>query len=69
MSIRGGKTRGQKRTLSIRQTTGDDSQSQDIRTLLMLHSGYRPSLPHEHSTFELDNPNGRLYRYGVVRPI
>jgi hypothetical protein len=56
MSIRSGKTRGQKRTLSMRQTTGDDSQSQDIYTLLMLHSGYRPTLPHEQSTFEFDCP-------------
>jgi hypothetical protein len=47
MSIHGGKTRGQKRTLFMRQTTGDDRQSWDIRTLLMPQSGYRPILPEE----------------------
>jgi hypothetical protein len=40
----------------VRQTTGDDSHSQDICTLLMLHSRYRPIFPHEQSTFEFDSP-------------
>ena len=55
MSIRGGKIKGLKLPPSMRQTTGDDSQSQDIRTLLMPQSGYRPVLPHEQSTLEFDS--------------
>jgi hypothetical protein len=57
MSIRGGKTRGLKRPHSaLRQTTGDDSQSQDMRTSIDLQSGYRPVLPHEPGYFEVDSP-------------
>jgi hypothetical protein len=54
MSIRGGKTRGQKRPLSVRQTTGDDSQSRDIHTLLMLELEYQLVLLEKHSQYELD---------------
>jgi hypothetical protein len=35
--------------------TGNDSQSWDIRTLLMPQSGYRPVLPEEQSPFEFDS--------------
>ena len=56
MSICGGKTRGQKRPFSVRQTTGDDSQSRDICTLLMPQSGYQPVIPKEQSPFEFDSP-------------
>jgi hypothetical protein len=40
MSIRGGKTKGLKRPYSMRQMTGDDSQSQDMHTLLAPQSRY-----------------------------
>jgi hypothetical protein len=49
MSICGGKTRANKRPFSMRQTTGADSQTKDIRTLLMQQPRYRPILPDEQS--------------------
>jgi hypothetical protein len=49
MSIRGGKTRANKRPFSMRQTTGANSQTKDIRMLLMQQPGYRSILPDEQS--------------------
>jgi hypothetical protein len=54
MSIRGGKTRANKRPFSMRQTTGDDSHSRDIRTLIVQQPGYRPVLPKEQSPVDFD---------------
>ena len=34
--------------------TGDDNQSQDIRTILMPKSRYQPVCPEEQSQYELD---------------
>jgi hypothetical protein len=54
MSIHGGKTRANKRPFFVRQTTVDDNQSWDIRTLLMQQPGYQPVLPEEQSPFDID---------------
>jgi hypothetical protein len=57
MSVRGGKTRGLKHPHSaLRQTSGDDSQSQDMHTSFDPQSGYRPVLPHEQGYSEFDTP-------------
>jgi hypothetical protein len=58
MSVRGGKTRGPRRPHPslIRQTSGDDSESQDLRTPSDLQSGYRPVLPHKPGYSEFDTP-------------
>jgi hypothetical protein len=58
MSVWGGKTRGPRRPhpLLIRQMSGDDSESQDLRTSYDPQSGYRPVLPHEPGYSEFDTP-------------
>jgi hypothetical protein len=58
MSVRGGKTRGLSRPHPplIKQTSGDDSESQDLRTPSDPQSGYRPVLPHEPGYSEFDTP-------------
>jgi hypothetical protein len=58
MSVRGGRTRGLRRPHPplIRQTSGDDSESQDERTPSNSQSPYRPVLPHEPGYSEFDTP-------------
>jgi hypothetical protein len=58
MSVRGGRTRGLRRPHPplIRQTSGDDSETQDERTPSDPQSPYRPVLPHEPGYSEFDTP-------------
>jgi hypothetical protein len=58
MSVRGGKTRGLRRPHPplIRQMSGDDSESQDLRTPSDPQSRYRPVLPYESGYSEFDTP-------------
>jgi hypothetical protein len=58
MSVRGGRTRVLRRPHPplIRQTSGDDSETQDERTPYDPQSPYRPVLPHEPGYSEFDTP-------------
>jgi hypothetical protein len=58
MSVRGGRTRVLRRPHPplIRQTSGDDSETQDERTPYDPQSPYRPVLPHEPDYSEFDTP-------------
>ena len=58
MSVRGGRTRVLRRPHPplIRQTSGDDSETEDERTPYDPQSPYRPVLPHEPGYSEFDTP-------------
>jgi hypothetical protein len=58
MSVQGGRTRGLRHPHPplIRQTSGDDSESQDQRTPSDPQSAYQLVLPHEPGYSEIDTP-------------